>query len=449
MSTAQQPPGPKGGLFGLDNVAHFKREPLHFLMSMAREYGDIVHFRFGPHQVYQPHTPELVREILVNQADKFHKWQLQKKVMGKVLGNGIFLSDDDVWKRQRKLVAPALHTKRIQHYAEIMTLYTNRLVDSWQPGQEIDIAEEMLKVTMDIVAKSMFDADGVSAEAQKLSNALRVVQDMIIREMTALIMPVPDWVPTPRNLRENQAMADLDEVVMDFIHKKRANTEDRGDLLSMLMQAVDDETGEPMNDEQVREEVITLFTAGYDTTALALAWAFYLLSLNRDVEERLVAEVKSVLGGRTPTLEDLQTMNYTDRVLKETMRLYPPAPFFPREAIADVEIGGYTLPKGSVVFISPYVIHRDPEFFPDPERFEPERFNPGYEERIPKYAYFPFGGGPRVCIGQSFALMEAEIILATIVQRFHLALVPGQDIIPEPTITLHAKHGIQLRIVER
>jgi cytochrome P450 len=306
----------------------------------------------------------------------------------------------------------------------------------------------MLRVTMDIVTETMFSAD-VGGQYEKLNDALRVVQDMAIREMTALIMPVPDWVPTPRNLRENQAMDDLDAVVMSFIQEWRKHGEDKGDLLSMLMLAEDEDTGEHMTDEQVREEVITLFTAGYDTTALALTWTFYLLSLHRDAEERLLAEVRGVLNGRAPTLDDLQAMHYTDWVLKEAMRLYPPAPFYPREAIEATELGGYPIPKNAMIFISPYVLHRDPRWFPDPERFDPERFAPEREGQLPKYGYFPFGGGPRVCLGQAFALMEAEIILATLIQRYHLALVPGQEIIPEPTITMHARHGIKLKVEAR
>lgn len=265
---------------------------------------------------------------------------------------------------------------------------------------------------------------------------------------TAAVMPVPDWVPTPRNMKENHAMKVLDDFVRDIIRERRASGVDHGDVLSSLLLAVDEEEdGGTFTDEEVRDEVITLFIAGHETTATALTWSMYLLAQHADIQERLYQEVSSVLQGRAPTFEDLQTMTDTDMVLKEAMRIYPPAwCLIARAPLEAIEIGGYTLPKNSVILASPWVMHHDPRYFPDPLRFDPERFSPENEAKIVRYAYFPFGAGPRVCSGQHLAMMEAEVLLATIIQRYQLELVPGQTIVPQPFITIRPKYGIRLRV---
>lgn len=260
---------------------------------------------------------------------------------------------------------------------------------------------------------------------------------------------IPDWVPTARNRRERRSLAKLDVMLQEMIRTRRESSSDGGDLLSSLLSAVDADDGTRMSDRQLRDEMMTLFLAGHETTANALTWTWYLLSQHPEVEARLLDETRNVLRGRTPTASDLPSLPYSDMVVREAMRLYPPAPGFAREPIEDVNIGGYVVPKGSLITVSTYALHRDPRFFPDPESFDPERFAPGWEERVPRYAYLPFGGGPRACIGSGFAMMEARLVLSTVAQRFQLRLEPNQQVVPMQLVTVRPKHGIRMRLTRR
>lgn len=445
--THKLPPGPKGKpLFG--NLPDFRKDNLGFLLRLAREYGDVVHYHLLTERVYQLNHPDYIQEVLVNQADKFHKAPLDKQIFSQSLGNGLISSDGEFHRAQRKMMQPAFHSKRIETYAQIMTDFTARMLDEWRKGHTLDVHEAMTHLTMLIVSKTLYDAD-VSGSADGVAEAIHTI-NKIGEDQYQQGYVIPAWIPVPQNRKIKRAVQQLDSVMMPIIEQRRDSGEDKGDLLSMLLLAQDEDTGGRMTDRQVRDEAVSLFVAGHETTSNLLSWVWYALSQHPEIEAKLHTELDTVLAGRTPTLKDLPQLSYTDMVIKETLRLYPPAWILNgRTPIEDVEIGGYMIPKGSLVFLSPYVMHRDPRYFDQPEQFRPERWGDGLEKRIPRYAYFPFGGGPRVCIGNQFALMEARLVLATIAGRFRLALEPNQQVIPDPLITLRPRYGIRMRPVAR
>ncbi len=354
--------------------------------------------------------------------------------LGLLVGNGLLTSLNDFHRRQRRLVAPAFQHRRIGAYADVMADYAERTQAEWRDGQAIDVAQEMMRLTLWVVGKTLFDAD-VRGEAgelgQALSTALRFAND----RFTAVAAPPLSW-PTPRNRQARLALARLDATIYRLIAEWRATGEDRGDLLSMLLQAQDEDDGSFMTDAQVRDEAMTLFLAGHETTANALAWSWYLLAQH--------PEASASRFWRAPTLADLKHLPYTEMVVKESMRLYPPAPMISRQAARPIDLGGYRLPSGALVLISPYTMHRLPNYFPDPQRFDPDRWTPEFERALPRHAYMPFGGGPRICIGNQFALMEGQIILAALAQRVRFELSPGPQIAPEAVITLRPKGGVRM-----
>ncbi len=439
------PPGPSGH-FLTGSIPEFTRDTLAFLLD-ARKYGNLVSFLFGPFRAYIVSSPEYVHQVLVDDADKFYKPNGVKIATRPVIGNGLFINDGESWKRQRRLVQPAFHTKRIGAYAQVMVEHAQALIDQWQSGQVYEIDHEMTRLTMGIVSKTLFDAD-VSGEANEISAAVTVALQGVNARVDHLIN-IPEWVPTPEHIRFQRAIQRLDTLIQRFIDERRKSGEDKGDLLSMLLLAQDENDGGTMDDRQVRDEAMTVFGAGHETTASALMWTWYLLSQHPEVEAKLLEELDVVLGGRTPELADLPKLAYTEMIIKEAMRLYPPAWSITRQAIADVQIGGFTIPKGSVVIVNIYGMHHDARYFADPDRFDPERFRPENEKNIPKYAYIPFGGGPRVCIGNAFAMMEAKLIVATIAPHFHLALAPTQQVTPQRVFTLRAKYGMKMIAAER
>jgi cytochrome P450 len=400
-------------------------------------------------------NPDYIREVLVTKADSFPKAERDITILSKFLGNGLLTSEGDFHKKQRKLAQPVFHRQRIQSYAETMVAYTNQVVGNWRDGESRQICDEMMSLTMFIVAKTLFDADmdDMAGEVETIGQAIEDLQAISNAEYRTFII-LPEWVPTRNNRLRKKGRAVMYGIIDRLIAERRATAvngriADTGDLLSMLLLA-QDEDGRTMTDNQVRDELVTLFAAGHETTSNALAWSWYLLSQHPDVEARLHREVDEVLNGRLPTLQDLPQLPYTEMVLKESMRLYPPAwTLNTRQAVEDTAVGDYLIPKDRLIFVSPYVMHRRPEFFPDPERFDPERFTPGNEKELPRYAYVPFGAGPRVCIGNSFAMMEAHLILATIAQRFRLELDPAQEIELNPLITLSPKYGLKMRVIKR
>jgi cytochrome P450 len=449
--TATYPPGPKGE-FLLGNLRPFAKDPPGYLVRAAHEFGDLVLLRLGPTRAYLVSHPDLVREVLVTQAKRFHKSKMDQSILGKFLGRGLLISNGDFHRRQRALVQPAFHTGRIEAYAQVMVDYTRHMLANWAAGQVRQIDEDMMKLTMFIVAKTLFDAD-VSAEAEQAGRAIQELQEAANLEYRRSFA-IPMWLPTPNNRKYRRATAALDAVIHRIIADRRATAvdgrvRDTGDLLSMLLLA-QDEDGRSMDDTQVRDEAATLFAAGHETTSNALAWTWYLLCRHPEVQDRLHAELDQVLNGRAPTVADLERLVYTEMVIKEAMRLYPPAWILAgRTPTVNIALRGCPIPAGSLVLIAPYVLHRRPDTFPDPERFDPERFRPEREKELPRYAYLPFGGGPRVCIGNHFALMEARLILATIAQRYRLALEPGQSVELQPQITLSPKNGLRMRLESR
>lgn len=417
-----------------------------FYLNNLHDFGDVVALEFLGYPMFQVNHPDLIQQVLTKKAKSFHKAKIYKKLLSAYLGNGLIISDGEFWKRQRKLAQPAFHTQRISAYADVMVGYTSDMLDTWQDGQIRDMEADMMQLTLRVVGKTLFDVDMIDA-SQDVADALEGLVTEIPRLATRIVRP-PKWVPTPMRRRRDNTIDLLDTVFADIISERRKTEIDHGDLLSMLMLARDD-NGEGMTDKQLRDEVLTLILAGHETTANVLTWTMYLLSQNAAERQHLQAELDSVLGDRLPTLEDLPNLPYTEMVIKEGMRLYPPAWNFARQAIEDVEIGDYLIPKNAGVMTIPYVTHRHPDFWDDPERFDPQRFSPENEPHIHKYAYFPFGGGPRICIGNSFAMMEAQLILAAIMQRYTVALVEGHRVEPEALVTLRPKYGMKMHLQQR
>lgn len=446
-ASVKRPNGPDGH-FMFTVLPKLRASPYQFFLNCVLEYGDFTHFRFGPADVYLTAAPDTIQEILVTRSDEFSKSNISRHTLRRVLGNGILVSEGAYHKRQRKMVQPAFHTRRITAYADTMVAYTQAMLETWQPDTQRDIHTDMMTLTMEIVAKTLFNAD-VKAEAHQVGKVIEELQ-YIAGEYGRRVFNWPDWMPTPTNVRRRRLMRQLNDVVMGFIEQRRQEGDvDHGDLLSMLLRS-EDENGQRMTDDEVRDEATVLFAAGHETTSNALTWTWYLLAQNPDVRQQWYDELATVLQGRPPTLDDLKQLPYTHQILKESMRLYPPAwNLMGRQAQRDLELAGYPIKAGSVVLISPYAIHRNPRYWQDPDAFKPERFTPENEKALHKYQYLPFGGGPRVCIGNSFAMMEAALVLATMGQRYQLDLVPGQVVEPVAMVTLFPKEGVQMRLTER
>jgi cytochrome P450 len=445
------PPGPKDALAGLTLARRFRARPLDFITELGQTYGDLAYFRIGPLRFYVVNNPQLIREVLVAKHKHFRRPASIVGPLSKFDGNGLVLSEGDFWLRQRRLVQPAFATKRFDVYGRATVDYTRRMLDRWSGGTSLDVAEAMTELTLHIIAKTLFDVELSDDQASQLGEAVRVVSQAVTAE-AGYPVHLPDWLPLPSKRRKRWAIRTLDEFVWSAIHRRRASGDDRGDLLSMLLLAVDDEgDGGRMTDLQARDEAMTLFNAGHDSTAAALAWIWYLVAGHPAVEAKLIEEVDSVLAGRAPQYADVARLPYAEMVVKEALRLYPPTwGLLPREVVTPVELAGYTIPKRAWIYIFPYLTQRDGRFFENPEKFEPERFAPGRVDKIPQYAYIPFGGGPRVCIGNTFATMEMILIMATVLQKFRLKLAPGQQAIePEPLISIRPQGGLRISLNRR
>jgi len=439
------PPGERSGVVDVIRIMLTGQEfdMLAFAKAIQEQYGTFSFTKFGWIEFYTISDPELMNEILVKRPEAFYKLNLIKYALGPFLGNGLLTSEGDFWKRQRKLSQPAFHARRIENYADTMVAFTANMLEGWRDGETRRLDREMMKLTLNIVAKTLFDAD-VSRDADRvgelLTNILEASNDRINSPVR-----LPDWLPTAANNRMHRDIAELDAILQRFIDDRRRSNEDRGDLLSMLLLA-QDEDGTAMNDQQLRDEAMTIFLAGHETTAMAMTWAWYLISQHPDVLAKLQAETDVVLGDRPATMRDLAQLPYNEMVIKEAMRLYPPAPSVGRQPVEDIELGGYTIRKGAIVNLSIYAMHHNPAIYEDAESFVPERFSAEREKLIPRHAYLPFGGGPRVCIGNSFAMMEARLLLATMVQQVELKLVPGQTIAPRQLVTTRPAHGMEMQI---
>lgn len=452
--TARHPPGPKiKSPLGI--VPWFRRDPLGCVASLFRDYGGFVTIP-GPMYVssFLLNDPDLIRPVLVEQADKFEKPSIFKKVFRSAFGNGLFFSEGEFWKRQRRLIQPAFHHKRIEAYADGMVRHARQLLETWRPGQQRVIDADMRALTLKIVVDAIFHTD-ITDYADRFGQSLaRLAQAVSAQSVSPVQALLPDWAPTPLLMRKRRAAAELDAIVYAVIGERRRSGVDTGDLLSVLLLAVDESDDSRMTDRQVHDEVLTIFIAGHETTALTLAWAFALLAQHSDVEAKLHAELDRVLGARPPSLADLDRLAYAEMIVKETLRLYPPAWIIFRQPLVDIELGGYRLKKGAIIWITPYVVHRDSRYYDEPDRFVPERFAPdasgeGLEKRLPKFAYFPFGGGPRICIGNGFAMLEARLLLATIAQRYRLELPPGHRVEVSALATLGFKGGLAMRLIAR
>lgn len=436
-------PGPRSFLPG-GHLLAFRRDPLGMLERLARDHGDVAGMRFGPRRVTLLSHPEHVREVLVTHHRGFIKsYALQRARV--LLGEGLLTSEEPLHLRQRRLAQPAFHRERIAAYARTMTAYAERAAEGWRDGAEVDVAREMTRLTLAIAGKTLFDEE-VEGEADELSAALTDALGLYHR-LTNPLGPLLDRIPTPATRRMRRARARLDATIYRIIGERRRSGEDRGDLLSMLLLAQDTEgDGGGMSDLQLRDEALTLFLAGHETTANALAWTWYLLALHPEAEAALHAELDRLPEGRAPGPEELP---YTRAVLAESMRLFPPAYLVGREPREDFTIGGHRAPAGSIVLMSPWVVQRDPRWFPDPLEFRPERWTPEMEEALPRFAYFPFGGGPRKCIGEGFAWTEGVLLIAAFARRWRMRLVPGHPVETLPQITLRPRHGIRVTIERR
>jgi cytochrome P450 len=431
-------PGPKTW-FPLKRVFAFQKDPIA-LLSRLKEHGDLAQMRMAL-RVFLVSDPELIRQVFLPLSDRMSKGRALERA--KILmGDGLLTSEGPLHTRQRRLIMPAFHRGRIALYAAVMIELAAKVRDSWQEGQEIDLRAEMMKLTLDIAGRTMFGAT-LENEAAAISEALTEVMD----RFKLAILPGTMWMrhlPTPGNFRLKRALKRLDAVVYGMIRARRERPEDRDDLLSMLLEAQDEDNANArMTDTQVRDEVMTLFLAGHETTANALCWTWVQLSQNPAIFEKMRAELKTVLGDRLPTLADYPSLKYTEMVFSESLRLYPPAWIVGRRALEDLELGGYAIPKGSIVVMSQYLSHRDPRYWENPEIFDPERFTPEAKAKRPPLAYFPFGAGPRGCIGEGFAWMEGVLVMATLAQKWRLDLVPGQTIEASPQFTLRPKGSVK------
>lgn len=434
------------GLPLVGNLLAFNSDRLGFLLRIVQECGDVGGFHFGPFPMVFFSTSEHVQSILVEHASDFQKGEVLRRAFRPVIGNGLFISEGDFHRRQRKRMAPIFQPRQIKNYADAMVRYGERIQQEWRDGVVVDVEQAMTQLTMSIIGKVLFDEDMFS-EADELGAAMKTALEYVnVAASTPLPLPF-NW-PLPRNIHARAALAVINDRIQAMIEARRAHPDAREDCLSLLMQAKD-EDGNPMSDQQVFDEAVTLFGAGHETTATALTWAWYLLATHAEAYEAVRHEVDRVLGGRSPTYDDLVSLPYTLQVLKESLRLYPPAYGTSRVALREVVVDGYRIRKGQTVVIAPYAIHRRSGYFPNPERFDPERFALERERQLPRYAFLPFGAGPRICIGNHFALMEGHLLLATLAQRVMFELVPGQQVEPDPKVTIRPRSGIKMVVYRR
>ena len=442
LQTDPRPPGPAGGLLGLAPLLAYRKDPLGHVTRLAREYGDVTYTRVGRWHAFLLSHPDHVEHVLVRRRGTYGKDPLLLR-MRPLLGQGLLTSDGARWAAQRRLMAPAFTAKRVAGYAGVMLEEARALMREWAPGQVRDVGGDMARLTLEVAVRTLF---GTSAreETRAVTDALAVVSDHYGHSLGRLRWP--EFVPTARNRAFKRALAELDRVVARIVAARAAAPEGE-DLLGRLL-AARDAQGAGMSPTQVRDEVLTLLLAGHETTALLLTYTWQLLGLFPDVAARLTRELALVLGERDPTPEDLPRLVTTDHVLQESLRLYPPAAILGRQALAPDEIAGWRIPAGALVFFAPWVLQRDPRFFPEPEAFRPERWAEPAIADLPRFAYFPFGGGERVCIGEAFARLEARLVLATLARRWRFEPLPdAPPMVVTPEITLRPTQPVRMRLV--
>ena len=445
--SAQPLTGPKGKPI-LGSLLEAWDDPLSLFDQAAASHGGVIRLRFLNYEYVLVSSPEGAKHVLVDNPKNYQKSRNYDglKVM---LGNGLLTSEGEFWKRQRRLSQPAFHRDKLVRFADQMVSATDDMLNEWQTraasGEPFDVHREMMAVTLRIVGLTLFNVDMAGEQAERIGDAVTVAIHWCNKHVES-VFRVPLAVPIPRNVKFRRALRTLDSTVNEIIVDRRKSGELGNDLLSMYMQASDAETGEKMNDKQLRDEVMTLILAGHETTANALTWTFYLLSKHPEIRAKLKEEVTRVLGDRTPTFDDVKQLEYTSWVIQEGMRHYPPVWVFEREALEDDVIDGFRVPKGSGVAVSPWVMHRSAKYWENPDAFDPERFSPARSASRSKHLYLPFGGGPRVCIGNMFAMMEAQLMLARITQKFFLHHDPSHVAEPEPVVTLRPKYGMRMTL---
>ncbi len=436
------PPGPDG-LPVVGNQLAFLRDPYGFMTRTAREYGDVVHWQDPDGPVYQLNHPEYVAQVLVERNENYVKGESFQKVLGPITGSGILNSEGERWRRNRHMLQPAFHPDRISEYVPMMTGATEEALQSWEDGETRPVHEETMEITLKIVARALFGVD-IEEYVEAIGDALEA---FMLASESLTHLALPPSIPTPSRRKIARARGEIDAVVYELIERRRRDPTER-DVISKLLEVTDDR-GRGLTDEEIRDEVVTLLLAGHETTALSLTFTSYLLAKHPEVEAKLVDELETVLEGEPPTLSALPDLAYTERVVKESMRLYPPVPGIVREPVKPDIVGGYEIPPGATVRMHQWVVHRDPRWYDDPLAFRPERWTDGMERELPKLAYFPFAAGPRRCIGDRFAMLEARLILATIYQQYHLELVPGTDLDLMATITARPKAEVPMTVRRR
>lgn len=417
------------------------KDPLGFLERAAREHGDASRFHLPGQHIYLFNHPDAIEQVLVTQRDRLIKDKLTRE-LSLLLGNGLLVSEGAFWRKQRMLAQPAFHRERIAAYGEVMAGYAERMVAKWSDGETRDVHDDFMHLTLDIVATTLFGT-AVGDVAGRIGAAL----DVLMERYSGAGTLVPVALPTPGNLRARRAIAELDAIVYAVIAERRRRG-DEGDLLSMMIAATAGDDG-AMTDEQLRDEAMTMVLAGHETTALTLGFTMDLLARHPEVARELEAEIDRVLGDRPACAADLPKLAFADAVVRESMRLFPPAWALGREAIAPCEVGGFTVPIGTQLWVAPWIVHRDARWFPEPLAFRPARWANGFAKTLPRHAYFPFGGGPRICIGNAFAMMEAVLVLVTVARRFRVRATSARPLALVPSVTLRPKNGVRLVVHRR
>lgn len=440
-----RPPGPKGFPL-LGHWPAMRRDILGFFVNCSQRHGDVVSLRVGPWDALLLSDPHDIEQVLVKQHKRFGKYRFFWRQLSAGLGNGLLTSEGELWARQRRLSAPAFSAERLHAYSGTIVDNAAGMLEGWSDGEERNVHADMMGLALRIAAKTLFGTD-VEQDVAKISHALDLVMPEITRRLVRPVL-IPDAVPLPGHIRYLRGVGIIERLVGRIIAERRARQDHTGDLISMLLHARD-EDGQPMSDRQLRDEVVTNLLAGHETTALALSWTIYLLGSHPQIDAELAAEIDTVVGDRPVTIDDLPSLPFTEKVLKESMRLYPPAWTIGRQALEDCVIGGHRVPKGTGLYMSQWVVHRDRRYYEHPTSFWPGRWTKELEQTLPRFAYFPFGGGPRICIGNRFATVEAMLILATTVQRFRCRWHGERPIRPIPSITLRPEGGVRIRVQSR
>jgi cytochrome P450 len=444
MTTKGQrtPPGPKGLPF-LGIALELRKDPLSMLRRLAREYGDIVAFQAMGLPRVLLNRPDYVQQMLVMDHAKLHKSSLTKQAVGPLLGQGLLINEGDFWRRQRRMMQPAFHRSRTNEYSPVMVECALEHAKRWKDGETRNIAEEMMKLTLEVAVRTLFGTS-LASDSEGIGRATTFLMRYYLARARSP-WRLPEWWPTAKSRRARRELEFMDAMVYRIIADRRKDAQPQNDLLTLLMAAMHEDGGQ-MTERQLRDETMTLFLAGHETTALSLSWTWYLLSENPAAEARLHQELQDVLGGRPAEAGDLEKLPYLNAVVHETLRLFPPAYMMARLNVEPLQFGEYEIPPGRTILASQWVMQRDARFFEQPEKFLPERWLDGLMERLPAGAYFPFGDGPRRCIGQGFALLETALVVAALAQEFQFRLTPGYPIVPEPLITLRPKFGIEMKI---